>query len=83
VPREDSIREKAVRKWAALQELDLARVSQPKMGCGFFLVEWPSHRIVAGGPDATLEDLEDYLRTIEAPRPPRPKAPAKSRHRRS
>jgi hypothetical protein len=26
-----AVREKAVRQWAALQELDLARVSQPKM----------------------------------------------------
>jgi hypothetical protein len=81
MPREDSIREKALRKWAALQEFDLARVLQSKMGCGFFLVEWPSRRIVAGGPEATLEDLEDYLRTIEAPQPPRPKLPAKSRKR--
>jgi hypothetical protein len=83
VPREDSIREKALRKWAALQELDLARVSQPKLGCGFILVEWPSQRVVAGGREATLEDLEDYLRTIEAPQPPRPKLPAKARHRRA
>lgn len=69
--REDSIREKAVRKWAALQELELARVSQSKMGYEFFLVEWTSHRVVAGGPEATLEDLEDYLRLTAAPLPPK------------
>ena len=32
MPREDATREKAVRQWAALQDLDLARVSNPKMG---------------------------------------------------
>jgi len=72
VPREDSIREKAVRKWAALQQLDLARVTQPRMGCGYFLVEWASRQIITGGPDATLEDLEEYLRIIAAPQPPKP-----------
>jgi len=56
-------------------------VSQPKKGCGFFLVEWPSQRVVAGGPDATLEDLEDYLRIVAAPQPQQNKAPAKSRRR--
>lgn len=79
MPREDAVREKAVRQWAALQELDLARVSHAKLGSGFFLVEWHSQRVTAGGPEATLEDLEDYLRTIAAPRPPKPKQLAKSR----
>jgi hypothetical protein len=35
---------------AELQELELARVSRPKIGCGFFLVEWLSKRVVTGGP---------------------------------
>jgi hypothetical protein len=73
VPREDSIREKAVRKWAALQQLELARVTQPRMGCGYFLVDLARRQIITGGPDTTLEDLEDYLRIIAAPQPPRPK----------
>jgi len=81
MPREDSIHEKAVRKWAALQELDPARVSRPKIGCGFFVVEWASHQIVASGRDATFEDLEDYLPTIEAPQPPQLKQSAKSKRR--
>jgi hypothetical protein len=80
MPREDAIRERAIRKWAALQELDLARVTQPRMGCGYFLVEWSAQRIITGGPNATLKDLEDYLRIIAAPQPP--KQPAKSRRRR-
>src|SRR5262249_25022417 len=73
--------EKAVRQSAALNELDLARVSNPKMGCGFFLLEWPSQRVVTGSPNATLKDLEDYLRSIAAPEPPKPKQPAKFRRR--
>jgi hypothetical protein len=77
MPREDSIREKAVRRWAALQELALARVSDPKLGRGFFLVDWGKKALVAGGPENTLEDLESYLRTIAAPQPPKPKRPRK------
>jgi hypothetical protein len=83
MPREDAIREKAIRKWAALQELDLARVTQPKMGCGYFLVEWSAQRIITGGPNTTLKDLEDYLRIIAAPQPAKLKQPAKSRGRRA
>ena len=82
MPREDSVREKAVRRWAALQELDLARVTNPKMGRGFFLVDWVKRVLVTGGPDTTLENIEDYLRIIAAPQPPRSKQPAKSRRRR-
>jgi len=62
VPREDAVREKAVRKWAALKELDLARVSNPKMGRGFFLMNWREHKLVVGGPDGTLDGLEVFLR---------------------
>jgi hypothetical protein len=82
MPREDTIREKAVRQWAALLELDLARVSHPKMGCGYFLVEWSSQRIITGNPNATLKDLEDYLRIIAAPQPQRSKVPQKSPRKR-
>jgi hypothetical protein len=53
VPREDAVREKAVRKRAALQDLDLARVSQPKMDRGCFLVDWNALKFVAGGPQGT------------------------------
>jgi hypothetical protein len=71
VPREDAVREKAVRLWAALQDLDLARVSQPKMGRGYFLVDWNALKFVAGGPEGTLDELEQFLRG-NVPQPPKP-----------
>jgi hypothetical protein len=63
VPREDAVREKAVRQWAALQDLSLARVSNPELGRGFFLIDWKEPKLVAGGPESTLEKLEEYPRT--------------------
>jgi hypothetical protein len=52
------------------------------MGCGYFLVEWSSQRIITGNPNATLKDLEDYLRIIAAPQPQRSKVPQKSPRKR-
>lgn len=63
---EDSIREKAVRKWAALQDLSLARVTNPKLGRGYFLMDWGNVKLVVGGPEATLDQLEEYLRVNAA-----------------
>jgi hypothetical protein len=79
MPREDSIREKALRQWAELQGLDLARVSNPKMGRGFFLVDWGSGKFPAGGPEGTLDQVEDYLRanTPQSPKPSKPSKPKK------
>lgn len=71
MPREDAVREKAVRRWATLQQLDLARVSNPKMGRGFFLMDWRERKLVAGGPEGTLDELEGFLRE-NVPQPPKP-----------
>jgi hypothetical protein len=66
---------KAVRQWAELQDPGLARVSNPKMGRGFFLVDWKVCKLVAGGPESTLEQLEQLLRR-SVPQQPKPtKAP--------
>lgn len=74
---EDAIREKSVRQWAALQSLSLARVSNPKLGRGFFLMDWNALKLVAGGPEGTLEELEEFLRG-NGPQPPKPvRAPRK------
>jgi hypothetical protein len=84
VPREDAVRERAVCKWAALQELDLARVSNAKMGRGFFLMNWRERKLVSGGPDGTLEELEQYLRgNVAVPQKnvPIPQAPVKPKRR--
>jgi hypothetical protein len=78
VPREDTVREKAVRKWAALQELDLSRVSNPKMGRGFFLMDWRERKLVAGGPEGTLQELEQFLRE-NVPQPRKPVRTARKR----
>jgi len=77
MPKEDAVREKAVRQWAALRELCLARVSNPKLGRGFFLMGWNELKLVAGGPDSTLEELEEFLRGNV----PQPQKPAKPKRR--
>ena len=69
-----------MRQWAALQELSLARVSNPKLGCGFFLIDWREPKLVSGGPEATLEELEEYLRA-NTPQAPQPTNPAKPKRR--
>jgi hypothetical protein len=66
---EDSIREKALRQCASLQDLSLARISNPKIGKGFFLVDWQNCKLIIGGPGGTLEDVEAYLRAISSPHP--------------
>ena len=43
---EDTVREKALRRWVDLQDLSLARVSNPRMGKGFFLVDWQAQERV-------------------------------------
>jgi hypothetical protein len=62
MPKEDSIREKSLSRWAARQGLDLARVSNPKMGRGFFLVDWEERKLAVGGPTGTLSEIEKWLR---------------------
>jgi hypothetical protein len=42
-----------------------ARISNPKLGRGFFLVDWKVCKLVAGGPESTLEQLEEFLRRQE------------------
>jgi len=69
VPREDAVREKAVRQWAELQDLGHSGVSSPKMGRGFFLMDWREGKCVAGGPEGTLEELGEFLRA-SVPEPP-------------
>jgi len=81
VPREDAVRERAVRQWAALQDLDLARVSNPKMGRGFFLMNWREQKLVVGGPEGTLEELEEFLRG-NMPVPQKPVKPKRRMFRR-
>jgi hypothetical protein len=71
MPKEDSIREKSLSRWAARQGLDLARVSKPKLGRGFFLVDWEEEKFVVGGPMGTLSDIENWLRA-NIPQPPKP-----------
>jgi len=83
MPRENSIREKALRQWAELQGLDLARVSNPKMGRGFFLVDWGSGKFPAGGPEGTLDRVEDYLRANTPQSPKRRSSKNSVLHQRS
>jgi hypothetical protein len=60
-------------RWAARHGLDLARVSNPKMGRGFFLVDWEEEKFIVGGPMGTLSDIENWLRANppQAPKPPK------------
>ena len=60
--REDSIREKSLRRWAAQHGLDLARVSDPRTGRGFFLMDWEANKVIVGGPEGSLAAIESWLR---------------------
>jgi hypothetical protein len=47
------------------------------MGRGVFLMDWNALKLVAGGPEGTLEELEEFLRG-NVPQPPKPvRAPHK------
>ena len=69
---EDSIREKTLRQWVKLQNLGLARISNPKMAKVFFLVDWRTRQVVVGGPQEALDEVEEFLRA-DMPAPPKPR----------
>jgi hypothetical protein len=56
-------------------------VSNPKLGRGFFLIDWNELKLVAGGPESTLEELENFLRG-NAPQPLKPVKPKRRMMRR-
>lgn len=62
MPKEESIRENELRQRVAKLGFDLCRLSRPMKGKGYFVVaSWKYGKIPVGGPEGTLDDIEEWL----------------------